>query len=393
MGSMAKYRKIKRHKIKYTRHRKKNSVLKTVLFIILLGVLVFLAYSVAGPIKKLFTGELTTSDTSSVSSVTSDSPSSDIVSDTSSAVVPSETETLKAITMPTDTILDAAKQDAFLSEAKAKGYQAVLVELKDDSGMIYFRSSVSAINGDKAIAENAVSAETLAKKLQDAGMVPVAAVHTFKDKTAPDKTKDNTFMVKNSTYTWFDRAASDGGKPWLNPYKESARNYNLTIVEDLAKAGFKEIILKSVHFPEINSMNKAQIDTSVSISEILNQYVASVQAAAAKYHAKIAVSYNAVGYWTEKKVTYGGEAGSIKADAIAPVIRIADYGNKLTFGETVIESPQQNINAAVKAVIAQIQAKTAGQKPDIIPIIASGQNTDEIVKALAEAGINSYVVE
>ena len=115
MGSMAKYRKIKRHKIKYTRHRKKNSVLKTVLFIILLGVLVFLAYSVAGPIKKLFTGELTTSDTSSVSSVTSDSPSSDIVSDTSSAVVPSETETLKAITMPTDTILDAAKQDAFLS--------------------------------------------------------------------------------------------------------------------------------------------------------------------------------------------------------------------------------------------------------------------------------------
>ncbi|MBS5660950.1 MAG: hypothetical protein KHW79_06675 [Clostridiales bacterium] len=367
--------------------------MKTVLFIILLGVLVFLAYSVAGPIKKLFTGELTTSDTSSVSSVTSDSPSSDIVSDTSSAVVPSETETLKAITMPTDTILDAAKQDAFLSEAKAKGYQAVLVELKDDSGMIYFRSSVSAINGDKAIAENAVSAETLAKKLQDAGMVPVAAVHTFKDKTAPDKTKDNTFMVKNSTYTWFDRAASDGGKPWLNPYKESARNYNLTIVEDLAKAGFKEIILKSVHFPEINSMNKAQLDTSVSISEILNQYVASAQAAAAKYHAKIAVSYNAVGYWTEKKVTYGGEAGSIKADAIAPVIRIADYGNKLTFGETVIESPQQNINAAVKAVIAQIQAKTAGQKPDIIPIIASGQNTDEIVKALAEAGINSYVVE
>ena len=164
-------------------------------------------------------------------------------------------------------------------------------------------------------------------------------------------------------------------------------------MEDLAKAGFKEIILKSVHFPEINSMNKAQLDTSVSISEILNQYVASAQAAAAKYHAKIAVSYNAVGYWTEKKVTYGGEAGSIKADAIAPVIRIADYGNKLTFGETVIESPQQNINAAVKAVIAQIQAKTAGQKPDIIPIIASGQNTDEIVKALAEAGINSYVVE
>lgn len=390
---MAKYRKIKRHKIKYTRRRKKNSVLKTILFIILLGVLVFLAYSVAGPIKKLFTGELTRSDTSSVSSAVSDLSSSDVASDTSSNTVPSETENLKAIAMPLDTVLDTAKQDAFLSEAKAKGYQAVSVEWKNDVGVIYFPSSVSAINGNRAIAENAVSADALAKKIQDAGMVPVAAVHTFKDKTAPDKAKDNTFMVKNSTYTWFDRAANDGGKPWLDPYKESARNYNLMIVEDLAKAGFKEIILKSVNFPETNSMNKAQLDTSVSFSEILSQYVASAQETAAKYHAKVAVSYNATGYWIEKKVTYGGEAGGIKADAIAPVIRMSDYGNKLTFGETVIDNPRENINTAVKAVIAQIQAKTADQKPEIIPIVASGQNTDEIVKALAEAGIKNYIVE
>lgn len=390
---MAKYRKIKRHKIKYARRRKKNSVLKTVLFIILLGVLVFLAYSVAGPIKKLFTGELTASNTSSVSSVPSNSLSSDVASDTSSNIVPSETENLKVIAMPIDTVLDAAKQDAFLTDAKLKGYQAVLAELKDDDGVIYFQSSVSSINGNKAIAENAVSADALAKKIQDAGMVPVSAVHTFKDKIAPDKTKDNTFMVKNSTYTWFDRAASDGGKPWLNPYKESARNYNLTIVEDLAKAGFKEIILKSVHFPEINSMNKAQIDTSVSISEILSQYVASAKEVAAKYDAKTVVSYDSIGYWVEKKVTYGGEAGGVKADAIAPVIRLSDYGNKLTFGETVIDNPGENINAAVKAVVAQIQAKTTEQKPEIIPIIASGQNTDEIVKALTEAGINNYIVE
>lgn len=390
---MAKYRKIKRHKIKYTRRRKKYGVLKTVLFILLLGVLVFLAYSVAGPVKKLLTGELTASDTSSVASVTSDSPSSDVASDTSSDTTPSGTENLKVITMPIGTVLDAAKQDAFLTDAKSKGYQAVLAELKDDTGVIYFQSSVSAINGNKAIAENAISAEALAKKISDAGMVPMAAVHTFKDKTAPDKTKDNTFMVKNSTYTWFDRAASDGGKPWLNPYKELARNYNLTIVEDLAKAGFKEIILKSVHFPEVNSMNKAQLDTSVSISEILSRYVAEAEEIAAKYNAKTAVSYNATGYWTEKQITYGGEAGGVKADAIAPVIRLSDYGNKLTFGETVIDNPGENINAAVKAVVAQIQAKTAEQKPEMVPIIASGQNTDEIVKALAEAGINSYIVE
>lgn len=140
-------------------------------------------------------------------------------------------------------------------------------------------------------------------------------------------------------------------------------------------------------------MNKAQLDTSVSISEILSQYVASAKEIAAKYDAKTVVSYPSAGYWTEKQITYGGETGGVKADAIAPVIRLSDYGNKLTFGDTVIDNPGENINAAVKAVVAQIQAKTAEQKPDILPIIASGQNTDEIVKALAEADINSYIVE
>ncbi len=389
---MAKYRKIKRYKMNYSRRRKKNSVVKTVLFIVLLGVLVFLAYSVAEPIKKLFTGELTTSEPSSISSAASD-VSSALTSDASSEGTSSEVEHFAAVTMPIQTALDAVKQEAFLSDAKAKGYQAVSVLLKDDTGVLYFRSSVAATYGDKVIAENAIDAAALAQKIRDAGMIPIATVHTFKDKTAPDKTKDNTFMVKNSTYTWFDRAASEGGKPWLNPYKEAAQNYNLTIVEDLAKAGFREIILKSVHFPEINSMNKAELDSSVTISEILSRYVASAQAVAEKYQAEVAVSYDAVGYWTEKKVTYGGEAGGIKASVIAPVIRMSDYGNKLTFGETVIDAPQQNTAVAVKAIIAELQSKTAEQKPNIIPIIASGQNTEEIVKALTEAGISDYIVE
>lgn len=389
-----KYRKIKRHKIHYKRNRKGKSVLKTVLFILLILALIFLAYSVAGPVKKLLSGELSdnTSSAAGSSQIVSSSAPDTTSSQTSSETKPEENKTISLV-MPTDVILDVSKWDAFLSKAKTDGYTAVVAELKDDEGKIYFQSSVTSINGNKAVVQNAVSAEQLAQKIKEAGFTPIASIHTFKDRTAPDKTKNNTFMVKNSTYTWFDDSASEGGKPWLDPYREAARTYNLMVVEDLAKAGFTDIILNSVQLPELNSMGKSDLDTSTPISEILSQFIAEAQSAAQKYQAKVSVSYPSTAYWTAKPITYGGEAGGIKAGRISPVIRLSDYGKKLTFGETVIENPAADPAGAVKAVIDQIKAKTAAQNPEIIPIIPSGQDTQAVIQALQKAGIDRYIVE
>ncbi len=385
-----KYRKIKRRKIHYRRSRKKFSVLKTVLFIVLIAVLVFLAYSVAGPIKQLLTGELASSEPSASGSQSSASAVvSDVTSTTPSTPEVTETST-KAITLSQEVLLDSTRLSAFLEEAKAEGYTAVVAPLKDADGMLFYQSAVVE---PKAIASNAVNAEALAKQISGAGLTPLASVHTFQDKTAPNKVKDNTFMIKDSTYTWFDKSASAGGKPWLNPYKSAARSYNTAIVEELTKAGFREIILKSVQFPEVYSMSKADLPTSPSFNEILGQYIAEAAAVAKKHQANITVSYPSVGYWTEEKVTFGGFAGDIKADRISPVIRLSEYGSKLTIGETVLENPANDPAAALKLVLAELQVRTSSTRPKIIPIVLASEASDTLLQALKSAGISDYIVE
>lgn len=383
-----KYPKIKRHKIHYRKSRKNISILKTVLFIVLIAVLVFLAYSVAGPIKKLLTGELSSSD-APVSSSQIDSSATDTVSSTPSEP-PVTVTAVKAVTLPQDTLLDSTKLTAFLEKAKTDGYTAVVAQLKDQEGLIYYQSEAGEA---KAVIADAINAEELAKKIEDAGLIPFASVHTFKDKTAANKSRDNTFMVKDSTYTWFDKSANEGGKPWLNPYKEAARSYNTAIIEELAKAGFKEIILKSVQFPDVYSMSKAVLPASPSLSETLSQYISEAEAAANKYQAKISVSYPSAGYWNAQKIAFGGEAGAISANRISPVIRFADFGSKLTIGEAALDNPASDPAAALNMILTEIQVKTSSQKPKIIPILSASEANTALLQALEEAGISDYIVE
>lgn len=390
-----KYPKIKRYKIHYKKPKRNFSVLKTLLFIVLIAALIFLAYSVAGPIKKLLTGELTSSSgaSSSSSQITSQatvSSPSDTTSSVSSAPPVIET-TVKAVALPREALLDSTKLAAFIEQAKASGYTAVVAPLKDQDGLIYYQSAVCEA---KAMIENAVNAEELAKKIEDAGLIPIASVHTFEDRTATDKKKDNTFLLKGSTNTyWYNKSASQGGKPWLNPYKEAARSYNTAIVEELAKAGFREIILKSVQFPDVYSMSKAALPETPSFSDILNQYISEAKAAANKYQAKISVSYPSVGYWKAQPVAFGGEAGGLDADRISPVIRLADYGNKLTIGESVLDDPVNNADAALKMILNEIRVKTSSKRPEIVPILSASEVNEALIQALTDAGITDYIVE
>lgn len=104
------------------------------------------------------------------------------------------------------------------------------------------------------------------------------------------------------------------------------------MVEELAKAGFETIVLRSVQFPDVRSMAKAELDTSPTVPEILSQYVTEAQTVAQNNGARVLVSYDSVDYWNAKAVAYGGEAGGIRAEQIAPVIRLSDYGDTLTIG-------------------------------------------------------------
>ena len=111
--------KIKRQKLKYGRRNKRKGILKTVLFILLILALVFLAYSVAGPIKKLINGELNASSAQNSSSSGISSSIGSSSEQTSSEMSVQENST-RTITMPREIILDSSKWEAFFEPGKAE---------------------------------------------------------------------------------------------------------------------------------------------------------------------------------------------------------------------------------------------------------------------------------
>ncbi len=378
--------------MRYGRRKNRKKTVKTILFIVLLLVLMFLAYSVVDPVKKLLSGELGTSSSAQTSSQTvskGDAVSSEIVSSEPEAVA----ITLKATSMSIATAKDQTKCNEFLTKAKADGYTAVMIELKDQNGKIWFHSEALSGLCKEAVQENGLSAQELAEKIKASGMIPVVAVHTFKDKTAPNKAVGNTFLVTGKQSTWWDNSADKGGKPWLNPHTANARAYNVKVVEELAKAGFEEIVLRSVQFPDISYKPRTDMSGEKTTAQILTQYIAEAKAAAEPHGAKVTVSYDSISYWSGKEIAYGGETGKIQSARISPVIRISDYGKKLTIGETVVENPSADITKTVQTVLSAIRTKTEEQKSEIIPIIASDQDTAKVVSALQTAGVESYIVE
>ena len=65
----------------------------------------------------------------------------------------------------------------------------------------------------------------------------------------------------------------------------------MTVVEELAKAGFSGIMLRTVQLPEVRGMSQANVDTApVSIANILSQYITEAATAAQQFHAKVSVS-------------------------------------------------------------------------------------------------------
>ncbi len=386
-----KYRKLKKRKIHYKKQSDRSRVIKTILFIALLLVLVFLAYSVAGPIKEMLSGGLQTPSEPTAPSSISGSQST-TASETVSSQPTAETG-IRATVMSIQTALDATKRDAFLAQVKQDGYTAVMVELKDAAGKVWFSSDAVASLCATAVAENGLSAKELAAAIRSAGLTPIASLHIFRDQTAPHKSKDNTFLVTGSNSTWWDNSADKGGKPWLNPHKEVARAYNVTVVGEVAKAGFAQIVLRSVQFPDISYKPRTDMSGTKSTAEILSQFIAEAAAAAEKNGAQVTAAYDSAAYWTPHEISYGGEASAIQAKTLSPILSLADYGAKLTIGETVIENPSQDPQKTVCTVIETIRQKTAQQNPQLIPILSSDDNLEASIAALKTLGIQNYIVE
>jgi hypothetical protein len=133
------------------------------------------------------------------------------------------------------------------ADLAAQNVHYAVIPLKDASGYIYYPSALP--NAAKSISATTVDAAAVASALKAQGITPVAYLSAFQDPTSCYADRTMAIHYSGSDYLWLDAAADAGGKPWLNPYSDTAVQFIGDLVEEVSGMGYEQVVLSAVQFP------------------------------------------------------------------------------------------------------------------------------------------------
>ena len=153
-----------------------------------------------------------------------------------------------------------------LQTVENNGLNGIVIDMKDDLGMIRFDARSPEILEKDAVSRYAITLDPFVKKMKERGIYLIARVVVFKDKKL-HYYKDGKYAIKNSKTgkNWqgfkrynkiYDEAGNVTGRVaeyydeyWVDPYCEEVWAYNVAVAQELIERGFDEIQFDYIRFP------------------------------------------------------------------------------------------------------------------------------------------------
>lgn len=332
--------------------RRKKKAKNVVLFLLVVALLVFVGYSISGPLVNLFKGEKTERPGSSSSLITS-APA--VSSEISKEEEESEQIDLKIAYLPLDTAKNAENLSVYLEKVKSLGYNAVALTLKDEDGAIYYKTANEMASSVGSVSAAAIeNLSEVVNKIKGASLIPVAEINAFKDKIATKNADAKIQYAGQEGWSWLD---AENGKPWLNPYSDAAQGYVTALACELADLGFDNVMVKSVMFPSVFrlvSTNFGPLEDTLSHKDVLMKYTLDLKNALNNKGAKLLLCYNAASALQENNVIYGGgNPKTFSADIYVPEV-----------GADVISFSAESVSEGELTQKDKLDAFTAQMKDD-----------------------------
>ncbi len=294
---------------------------------------------------------------------------------------PTSLDTVRAVYLPHSALL-AEDLPATLAAARKAGFNAVLFDLKDADGKLYYRftnAQAKKVNSYVTDAFTADSLSALFSRIREAGLSPIPRLHAFRDDAACAVLADARIsLVSNHTWSWYDGNKDKGGKKWLNPYAETAQTYLRSLAVELKDAGASAVMLDSVQFPDRLDSNAYLGDDAATISKdaALSAFVAATRTALGTDCPLLLGCTSAGALGTDTKI-YGG--------------------NPLTFGATVA-SPLLSYNATIKESVEKMILRTQvlEHKTILAPMLAveglSFSKVNDAIGGVVTGGTGSFIL-
>lgn len=227
---------------------------------------------------------------------------------------------------------------------------AMVIDVKDDYGDISYTSSIPMV---KELGNDSVpkirDIHKVIETLNQNDIYPIARVVTFKDNIAATKHPELAIKSKDGS-VWRDYKKV----AWLNPYNKDSWEYSISVAEEAADMGFKEVQFDYVRFP--TDGNRSLIDYGDAGKEkTMAQAIAEfLSYARERLHKKgVLVSADIYGLVTTVKDDMGIgqhlETSAAAADILCPMV----YPSHYAYGTYGIKYPDLE---PYKTVFASLSA-------------------------------------
>ena len=255
-----------------------RTALNIVLTVLLLVGLAFLGYSVGKPIMKFVQDRdgrpSQTENRQTEEAVTTAEPTVTTAPTEESAETTEEPEpepivkkNILFVSAPSGAGFDSYL-DERIAYASENGYMGIAVDLLSDGGMINFATANERALLAEAVLPSGISslAEAVGK-INDAGLKAYARLSLLTDHKLSYIDKGVCYLFENSTSSWYDNSVSNGGKPWISAFSESAREYISGIAKEISDAGFEGIIAGEIEFPPFRRSDLSYVGAMVQSAD------------------------------------------------------------------------------------------------------------------------------
>jgi len=247
----------------------------------------------------------------------------------------------------------AAKIDHIINIAKTTEVNAVVIDIKDYSGLVSYDIQVPDVvkYGAKQIRIPRIN--TLIKRLHDAGIYVIGRVTVFQDPMLAKARPDLAIKNSDTGKVWQDRH----GLSWIDPAAKDAWDYVISIAKDATARGFDEINFDYIRFPSDGDLTKLQypfFDTKTLKRDTIRKFFQYLRANLQG----IKISADIFGLTTVNKDDLGIgqylEYAYESFDYVAPMIYPSHFANGFIGYKNPADAPYEVIKYSMTKAISRL---------------------------------------
>ena len=254
--------------------------------------------------------------------------------------------------------------------ARTTEINALVIDVKDDRGLMLYRSSVPLvreIGADTVMPMPMARVRAMLDTMRAHGIYPIARIVVVKDPVlAEGKPEYAIRRADDPSKPWLDK----NGKPWLDPHHPEVWLYSADIAREAVDLGFSEIQLDYVRFPDENRLMRESVfplaqgrTRAQAIREMLGLSRDTLRALGVPF--TIDVFGLTTSDTTDMGIGQQWEMFVDRADAVLPMMYPSHYAP----GSYGIRSPNANPYGVIDKGLKDAKRRTAGMQGagEVIP--------------------------